>query len=272
MCDAIVINSVKEKMLSRRQFFKGSAAMAAGAAMVPAVTTPAMAAGHSRVIDLTHTFSETFPTWGGAPGLSREQPFNFDEHGFNLFNMSVNEHAGTHVDAPLHFSKDGQSIDELPVGSLVCPLCVIDIAARAAEDPDAMMTPDDLKAWIATNGDIPDGACVAMFSGWGTKTGGDGFRNADGDGVMHFPGVHVEAAQMLLEETGAMSIGVDTLSIDFGPSQDFATHYAWLPEGRYAIECLAALDEVPVTGATLVVGAPKHAGGTGGQARILAMV
>ena len=272
MCDPIVINSVKEKMLSRRSFFKGGAAFATGAALMPATTTPAMAAGHSRVIDLTHTFSETFPTWGGAPGLARDQAFKFAESGFNLFNLTVNEHAGTHVDAPLHFSADGASIDEVPVGDLVCPLCVFDIAARAAEDPDAMLTPEDVKAWMATHGEIPDGACVAMYSGWGTKTGGDGFRNADADGVMHFPGVHVETAQMLLEETGAKSIGVDTLSIDFGPSQDFATHYAWLPQNRYAIECLAMLDQVPPTGATLVVGAPKTAGGTGGQARIFAMV
>lgn len=272
MCDAIIINTVKDRMLSRRQFFKGSAAIAAGAALVPATTTPAMADGHSKVIDLTHTFSETFPTWGGAPGLSREQAFNFKEHGFNLYNLTLNEHAGTHVDAPLHFSADGASIDEVPVGDLVCPLCVMDIAERAADDPDAVLTPEDVKAWIAANGEIPDGACVAMHSGWGPKTNGDGFRNADGDGVMHFPGVHVETAQMLLEETGANSIGVDTLSIDFGPSQDFVTHYEWLPQGKYAIECLAMLDQVPASGATLVVGAPKFKGGTGGQARIFAMV
>ncbi len=77
MCDAVVIETVKQKMLSRRQFFKAGAAVAAGAALLPATTTPAMAAGHSRVIDMTHTFSESFPTWGGAPGLSREQAFNF---------------------------------------------------------------------------------------------------------------------------------------------------------------------------------------------------
>lgn len=272
MCDAFVIETVKARMLSRRAFFTTGAALATGAALVPAATTPAMAAGHSRVIDMTHTFSESFPTWGGAAGLSREQAFNFGDHGFNLFNMTVNEQAGTHVDAPLHFAVDGRSIDEVPVGDLVCPLCVVDVAAAAAEDPDYRMTPDDLTAWIAANGDIPDGACIAMYSGWDGKTGGDGFRNADGGGVMHFPGIHVEAAQMLLEETGAMSLAVDTLSIDHGPSQDFATHYAWLPQNKYAIECLAALDQVPAAGATLVVGAPKIAGATGGQARIFAMV
>jgi kynurenine formamidase len=89
--------------------------------------------------------------------------------------------------------------------------------------------------------------------------------------VQHYPGFHVEAAQMLLE-TGASSIAVDTLSLDHGASQDFATHYAWLPAGRYGIECLANLENVPASGATLVVGAPKHGGGTGGPARIFALI
>lgn len=191
MCDAFVIETVKKRMLSRRQFFTTGAAMVTGAAMIQSSTTPAMAAGHSKVVDMTHTFSESFPTWGGASGLSREQAFNFAESGFNLFNLTVNEHAGTHVDAPLHFSADGRSIDEVPVGDLVCPLCVVDVAARAAEDPDYRLTPDDLKAWIAAYGDIPDGACIAMYSGWHTKTGGDGFRNADSNGVMQIGRAHV---------------------------------------------------------------------------------
>ena len=76
----------------------------------------------------------------------------------------------------------------------------------------------------------------------------------------------------MLLETGAASIAVDTLSLDFGASQDFATHYAWLPAGRFGIECLANLDSVPSSGATLVVGAPKFKGGTGGQSRIFALI
>ena len=76
---------------------------------------------------------------------------------------------------------------------------------------------------------------------------------------------------MLMEQTGAMSIAVDTLSLDHGISGDFATHYAWLPTGRFGIECVANLDKLPPAGATIVVGAPKHAGGTGGPARVFAM-
>ncbi len=273
MCDICVMNAVKDRMLSRRDFFRaGAAATAVAAVGSVAAAPPALAAGHGGVVDMTHVYDAAFPTYFGVPGISTEQPFNFAEHGFNLLQLSVNEHTGTHVDAPLHFSADGQSVDEIPVENLVVPLCVVDIAARAAEDADAQVTPDDIAAWKAAHGDIPERACVAMHSGWAGKTGGDGYRNVGADEKMHFPGFHVEAAQMLMEETGAVAIGVDTLSLDHGPSGDFATHYAWLPTNRYGIENLKGLDQVPASGATLVVGANTHRGGTGGPCRIFALM
>jgi len=223
------------------------------------------------VEDLTHAYGPNFPTYFGEPGISMEQKFNFADNGFNLMQLSVNEHTGTHVDAPLHFSEDGASVDEIPVGTLVAPLCVIDIAAKAEQDADAQVTPEDIRAWMDSHGDIPENACVALHSGWGAKTGSDAFRGFDGE-AMHLPGFHVEATQMLIEETGAQSMASDTLSLDHGPSADFATHYAWLPTGRFGIENIANLDKVPASGATIVIGAPKHKGGTGGPARIFAMV
>jgi kynurenine formamidase len=231
-----------------------------------------MAHAPRSVVDLTHELSEAFPTFFGVPGISYDRAASFAEDGFNLFNLTINEHTGTHVDAPLHFSADGQSVAEIPIESLACPLCVIDIRAKASEDPDAQVTPDDLRAWIDANGEIPAGAAVAMNSGWAERVASDGFRNADGDGVMHFPGFHIEATQMLLEETRAVCMAVDTLSLDYGPSPDFATHYAWLPAGRYGIESVAGLDELPASGATLMVGAPKVRGGSGGPARVMALV
>lgn len=272
MCDVCVMNAVKDRMLSRRSLFMAGIAATAATALGGVGATSAMAAGHSSVVDMTHVLDADFPTYFGPSGFSAEQKFNFAKDSFNLFELTISEHTGTHVDAPLHFSADGQSVDEIPVGNLVCPLAVIDIAARAADDADAQITPDDIKAWVAAHGDIPDGACIAMHSGWSGKVGSDGFRNADDNGVMHFPGFHIEAVKMLLETTGAVSIAVDTLSLDYGRSADFATHYAWLPHNRYGIECLAGLDKVPASGATLVVGAPKHRGGSGGPARIFAMV
>ena len=273
MCDVCVMNAVKERMLSRRDFFKASAVTAAAATVGGLVAAPpAMAAGHGEVVDMTHVYGPDFPTYFGAPGISSEQKFNFAEHGFNLFELTVNEHTGTHIDAPLHFSADGASVDQIAVQNLVVPLCVIHIHERAASDPDAQVTPDDIKAWIAAHGPIPDRACVAMHSGWESKVGGAGFRGADDAGKMHFPGLHIEATQMLLEETGAGAIGVDTLALDYGVSADFVTHYAWLPSGRYGIENLKNLAKVPAAGATLVVGAPTHQGGSGGPARIFALV
>ncbi len=270
MCDVCVMNRVKEKMLSRRNFFKGVAATGVAVTAGATVSAPAFAAGQGAVDDLTYTISAEFPTYLGQPGFSAEQKFNFKDNGFNLFQYTMNEHTGTHIDAPLHFSADGTSVDEIPVSELVAPLCVIDIAAKAAEDPDALVTPDDLKAWIAANGDIPDNACVAMHSGWGAKVDTDDYRGFDGT-AQHYPGFHVEAATMLMEETGARSLAVDTLSLDHGISADFKTHYAWLPTGRFGIENLANLDKVPSRGATLIIGAPKHKGGSGGPARIFAM-
>ena len=143
MCDACVMNAVKERMLSRRDFFKTSAAVGAVAAVGGMAAAPkAMADGHAGIFDMSHKLSPDFPTFFGVPGISMEQPFNFADHGFNLMNLTVNEHTATHIDAPLHFSADGASVDEIPVSDLVVPLCVIDIAAKAAENADAQVTPD----------------------------------------------------------------------------------------------------------------------------------
>ena len=165
-----------------------------------------------------------------------------------------------------------RAVHEIPVENLMCPLCVIDIREKAASNIEAQVIPDDVKAWVEKHGDIPKGACVAMNSGWQAHVSTPKFRGADDKGVQHYPGFHVEAAKMMLEETGAIAIAVDTLSLDIGSSKTFDTHYAWLPTNRYGIENLANLDKVPAAGATLVVGAPTHRGGSGGPARIMALV
>ncbi len=272
MCDICVMNSVKERMISRRSFFRTAVAASAVAAVGATKTTTAMAEGHSAVQDMSYELSGDFPTYFGTPGMSSESMFNFAEHGFNVSRITLNEHTGTHIDAPLHFSADGAAVNEIPVSQLIAPLCVIDIAARAAQNADATLTPDDIRAWIAAHGPIPDGACVAMHSGWGAHVLTDRYRGADDDGVQHYPGFHVEASQLLLEETNAASIASDTLSLDIGASATFDTHYSWLPAGRFGIENIANLDHVPPAGATLVIGAPNHRGGSGGPARIFAMM
>jgi kynurenine formamidase len=273
MCHHCVIENVKSNMLSRRGFFTGSIAAGAAAIAVAATPAPLFAQGTpSKASDLTHELFETFPTYFGAQQLFIEQKFNHKEHTFNLNEWRLSEHTGTHIDAPLHFTADGKSVAELPVEDLVAPLVVIDIRAKAADNADAQVTPDDIKAWTSANGDIPEGAIVAMLSGWGEHVTTDKFRNVGTDGkTMHFPGFHIEAAKQLLE-TSTKAIAVDTLSLDFGASPDFIVHNTWLPTGRYGIEGVANLDKVPAKGATIVVGAPKVRGGSGGPARIFALV
>lgn len=275
MCHQCVIDSVKAGMLSRRAFFKGSAAAGAAAIAVTAAPKPLFAQSPvpKKAEDLTHELYDKFPTYFGQQQFFTEQKFTKKDNGYNLFEWRLSEHTGTHIDAPLHFSDDGKSVAELPVEDLVAPLVVIDIRAKAAENPDAQVTPDDIKAWTSANGDLPQGAVVAMLSGWGAHVGSDKFRNVGDDGkTMHYPGFHVEAAQMLLEQPSIKAIAVDTLSLDFGPSPDFIVHNTWLPTGRYGIEAIANLDKLPASGATIIVGAPKVRGASGGPARIFAMV
>lgn len=271
MCHACVMETVRETMLSRRHLFMGAvAAGAASVALGPLAARPALAAAAGKVVDLTHPWDETFPTFDGKPGIAYEPDKVIDRDGYQLWKLTIWEHSGTHIDAPMHFSADGASVDQIPPERLVCPLCVIDLTAKAKDDANAMVEAADIEAWVSTNGDIPAGALVAMHSGWAAKVGTPEFRN-DTSGAFAFPGFS-KAATDMLAGIDVAGIGVDTLSLDPGNSKDFAVHTSWLPGGRYGIENLAGLDQLPAKGATIVVGAPKHKRGTGGPARVMALI
>ena len=275
MCVPGCIESVHRR-LGRRSFVRGTGlALVAGASATFAPAPHARAAeprSFTRVVDLTHAMGPDFPTYDGGSNLAMETIVTLAKDGYNMYRWHLVEHTGTHMDAPIHFGDGVQSAADIPVENLVVPLAVVDIRAKAMDDPDAQVTPDDLKAFEAAHGPIADGACVAMLSGWADKVAGPEFRNADAEGVMHFPGFHVEAAQFLMGERNATGIAVDTLSLDYGKSADFATHYAWLPSNRWGLEAVANLAELPPTGATLVVGGPKIKGATGGPSRVLALL
>lgn len=271
MCNACVMESVKQTMLSRRSLFRGAAAVTAASVASGLVSArPALAQASGQVVDLTHTYDGDFPTFDGNPGIIYEQAVKFAESGYQLYKLTIFEHTGTHIDTPLHFSADGTSVDALDPQHLVCPLVKVDITAKAAEDPNAMVEAADIEAWVSANGAIPEGALVAMHSGWAAKVGSPDYRN-NAEGAFAFPGFAKSATDML-SDMGVAAIGVDTLSLDPGNSADFAVHTSWLPSGHYGIENLANLDKLPAAGATVFVGAPKHRGGTGGPARVLAVL
>jgi kynurenine formamidase len=176
------------------------------------------------------------------------------------------------MDAPVHFAPNGLFVDQLRIENLVVPAVVINITEKVRRDPDAVVTPDDIRAWERRYGRIPDNAAVLMASGWGARAGSvEAFRNTDSSGVMHFPGFGKEAIDFLLTERRISGIGVDTLSLDHGPSTTFAVHYTILPTNRWGLENLANLESIPPSGATLFVGAPKIASGSGGPTRVMAV-
>jgi kynurenine formamidase len=259
--------------LSRRGFFKGAASVGfAATAVAPAAAAPKSAPRRFKsVVDLTHTMSPDFPTFFGVPGIELQKQFDFKKDGFNLNWWRIIEHAGTHLDAPIHFSESGDTVEKLAAETLVAPLAVIDVRARAAQNSDYLVSRQDLADWEKKHRRLPERCCVAMLSGWAEYVG-DGAKYTGASGsVLHFPGFGSDAAEWLLKERSAVGLAVDTLSLDNGPSKDFRVHKAWLPTGRWGLENVANLDKVPISGATLVVGVAKVRNATGGPARLIAL-
>jgi kynurenine formamidase len=257
------------RALSRRGFFLQSAAglAAAGvASLAPVKNAFAQEMKFSKALDLTHTTWPEFPTFFNKQQLEIDTLTTLQKDGFNNRKWHIVEHTGTHMDAPFHFSNDKESADRIPVESLVVPLVVINIAERAASDPDTQLTADDIKAWESKNGPLPERACVAMNSGWDQHVKTEKFRND-----MHFPGFHPDTVDLLMSRNVA-GIAVDTLSLDHGQSKDFKVHVTFLPSGRWGIEAVANLGQVPEKGATVVVGVAKIEGATGGPTRVIALI
>lgn len=257
---------------SRRRFLRQAGIAACATAIAPATANAdgAPHRGFQRVVDLTHTLSASFPsTWPNS--LVLEQVSKLGKDKWNAFRWHVQEHSGTHLDAPLHCTQ-GLSADLIPVEDLVGPLVVVDIRARAAANADAQLTPDDLLDWQRQYGPIAAGAVVALFSGWDARANdARKYFGLDDKGGYHFPGFHVEAVQYLHEQRTVKGIATDTLSLDPGSSGDFPVHHYWLGRQKWGLENLAGLGQLPAKGATIVVGAPKIAGCTGGPCRVLAL-
>ncbi len=238
-----------------------------------AAASPARRA-RPRVFDLTYRLTTDFPTFfGDDAGGSRSTLFDHGNDGFYIQQWEFQEQWGTHFDAPNHFGPDAWTVDEVPADHLVAPLAVVDITAKAADDPNATVEVDDLHDYERGHGRIPDRAFVAMNSGWEAKRelGNDAFRGGAGFPDLNFPGFGLEAAMWLAEERDVVGIGVDTLSLDPGNSPDFAVHYGLLPTNRYGVENLARLGDVPSRGATVIVGAVPWQDGSGGPSRVVAI-
>ena len=287
MCSPDVMAKVADVLTRRRMLGQAGSigVVAAGAALTThrsalaqatPVATPvggAFPGGFSSVVDLSHVWGADFPMFPGAAQPTFEVLTTVATGGFYKNLLTLDEHTGTHMDAPAHFTEDAPTAELLPVDGFFVPLAVVDISARAESDPDAQGMVEDIMDWETANGPLPPRSFVAMSSGWDSLVSDpDAYINVDDGGVAHFPGWHPEAAAFLVEDRDIVGAGVDTLSLDYGASTDFATHVTLLGAGKYGIENLKNLRSLPAVGASIFVGGPMHEAASGGPTRVLALI
>jgi kynurenine formamidase len=242
----------------------------------------ALADGSVRVIDLTQPLSERTPVlqlpppFANTPGLSRAEISRYDDKGpaWAWYTLTVGEHVGTHFDAPIHWvtGKDGEDVASVPASRLVGPAVVIDKSAEAAADSGYLLTLDDIRAFEAEHGPLPDGGWLLLRTGWDSRANDqDAFLNGGST-----PGPDVEAARWLASEAPIVGVGVETVGTDAGAAHGFdppfPVHTFLLGAGKYGLTQLANLAELPPTGALIVVAPLKLVDGTGSPSRVFALV
>ncbi len=231
--------------------------------------------GFRAVVDLTHTINDKVPPFN----LSQKADFKVTTQATiakdKVFvrNFSMPEHYGTHIDAPAHFAAGMWTVDQIPPERLIAPMVVLDISSKAKNNADYQLSVEDIADWEQVHGQIPGNAVVMLNTGWGSRWDSvKDFRNADAKGMMHFPGYSLDAVKFLTEARAALSLGIDTLSVDYGPSPDYPVHQYTMAHSLYHLEDVANLDRLPATGGTVIVAPIKLEGGSGGPVRILALL
>jgi len=232
-------------------------------------------------IDLTHDFSADSLYWPTAQRFQLEvesRAFTGRGYFYAANRYRASEHGGTHVDAPIHFAEKGQTVDQIPIEQLIGAAVVIDVSAQAAENPDYQVTVADFEAWEKEHGRLPSGVIVLLRTGFArfwpeAKTYlGTEQRGAEAVPRLHFPGLHPDAARWLIANRPIKAIGLDTASIDYGQSKLFESHQILLGKNIPAFENVAALDQLPTTGALVLALPMKIKEGSGGPLRIVAWV
>ncbi len=232
-------------------------------------------------VDLTHAFNEETVYWPTAP---QEFELNEDfvgetEHGYYAaYWFSGSEHGGTHMDAPKHFAEGHPPAHEVPVDRVMGPAVVVDVSDQALDDGDYQVTTEDLTTWEEEHGQIPDGALLILRTGYGQyypdreNYMGTAERGEEAVANLHFPGLHPDAAQWIVDNRSIDAIGIDTPSIDYGQSEAFQAHRNLFQDDIPVFENLANLDQVPATGADVVALPMKIEDGSGGPLRAVAFL
>jgi kynurenine formamidase len=231
--------------------------------------------------DLSHPFDAATVYWPTEEGFVFEEGFrgrteagyHYEAHRFRAA-----EHGGTHVDAPSHFAAGGTTVDRIPVERLAAAAVLVDVSAACERDRDHAVTRAELEAFEAAHGAIPRGAIVLLRTGFGRRWPdrerylGDAGRGAEAASRLHFPGLSAEAAVWLAEAREIAAVGIDTASIDPGPSRTFDAHRALGERGVPAFENLANLEGLPARNFWVIALPMKIAGGSGAPLRAIAVL
>lgn len=234
-----------------------------------------------RVVDLTYAFDAKSVYWPTAQEFKLETDAEgMTEKGYyySAYRYSAAEHGGTHLDAPVHFAKGHESVDEIPLQQLIGAAVVIDVTKQCATNPDYLVSVADIEDWEKRNGRISPGTIVLLRTGFGKyypdkkKYLGTEERGAAAVAKLHFPGLDPAAARWLTQNRSIKAIGLDTASIDYGQSTLFESHRILFDKNVPAFENVANLDQLPVKGFSVIALPMKIKGGSGGPLRIIALL
>ena len=221
------------------------------------------------IVDLTHNVNSETVTWSGSCGFSHENRLDYADNGIRVQKFKILAATGTHMDAPSHFFEGGRNIGDIDVNELFAPLVVIDVGQVEA---DFFLEVSHIREFEKKHGKIVPGSMVAFHSGWDRYfLDGKRFRNLDEKGVMHFPGMSAEVAELLLER-GVTGVGIDTLSPDGSIMEVFPVHRLILGNSRFIVENMANLDKLPPVGASILTLPLKIEIGSESPTRSVALV
>ncbi len=219
-------------------------------------------------IDLSHTLEEGIPAWPTHARFS-STPYESQRLGdvATHYGLTISEHTGTHMDAPLHFVAEGPAhygTDEIPLERLAGRAATIEATNLGAGD---LLGVEHVKNWERYHGPIEQGDRVLVRYGWDERwtTGLEGRRFLE-----DWPGLSGEAAGYLVEK-GVALVGCDTLAVDAAGSQENPAHHALLDNEVYVVENLKNLCRLPPF--CLFLALPlKIKGGSGSPVRAVALI
>jgi kynurenine formamidase len=245
----------------------------------------ALSTGAIQVIDLTAPLSDATPILQLPPELGQTQRFEleeisrYDERGPAWYwnNFRTGEHTGTHFDAPNHWvtGKDLDDVASVPARRLIGPAAVLDVSDRVREDPDLLIEVDDILAWQAEHGPLPEDGWLLVRTGWDSRTSQQDSINADASGP-HSPGLSAECARWVAQESRLLGMGVETVGTDAGSAHSFdppfPCHSFLMGSNKYGLTQLQNLAMLPPTGAVVIAAPLPIVSGSGSPARVLALV